>query len=409
MNREGTPLTNVANVLTVLDTDPRWSSRLTYDAFALDVCLDGAPLPEEQGTRLVGKLGTDYHLDTSTNVLLECVRATALDRSFHPVRNWLDGLRWDGTARLQDLTLRGFGALPQGDEGLVRLLGERFLLSMVARVMKPGEKVDTMLVLTGKQGMFKTTSFRTLVGQRWFANTKMDLANKDSFINLQGKWLVEFGEMAAVKAADDNVSKGWLSAEVDRFRAPYAKRAEDHPRQSVACGTTNADEFLQDPTGYRRYWPLSVRRADIAWLEEAREQLFAEAVVLYRAGRVWWFDEDTDEAARLKRFAAPYQTSHPWTEEIVRWLESTVGDRNLDVFSVVTVLTRCLQKPVQDIKRSDQTDVGNILKNIGCERLDRGDDEGFYTTRYRRPARMLVARAKGGPVVNIADIRQPRA
>jgi predicted P-loop ATPase len=410
MNREGMPLNVTANLLTVLDDDPRWSSRLTYDEFSLDVCLDGAPLPEEQATRLVGKLGHDYHLDTSTPALLECVRATAVLRRFHPVRDWLGSLRWDGTPRVQDLMLRGFGALPRHDEELVRLLGERFLLSLVARAMKAGAQVDTVLVLTGKQGKYKTTSFETLVGEQWFMNTKMDLSSKDSFIALRGKWLVEFGEMAAVRRSDDNTSKGWITQRKDTYRAPYAKRAEDHPRSTVACGTANGEdyEFLQDPTGYRRYWPVTVDKADLGWLADNRAMLFAEAVVLYGQGRRWWFDEDTEESERLKRFVAPFIPAHPWTEEIARWLEATKTDRNLEVFSITTVLTRCIQRNLADIKHGEHTTVGNILKAIGCTYVESDYDQGVYSKHYRRPARMLKA-STGGTVVNISRPEPARA
>ena len=406
MGRESTPTNTTANLLTVLDDDPRWSSRLTYDAFSLDVCLDGVPLPEEQATRLVGKLGHDYALDTSTPALLECVRAVAVARKFHPVQQWLGSLAWDGTPRVDDLMLRGFGALPRNDADLVRTIGAKFLVSLVARAMKPGAQVDTMLVLTGKQGMHKSSSFRALVGDAWFADTKMDLANKDSFINLSGKWLIEFGEMSAVRKADDHTAKGWLTSRVDRYRAPYAKRAEDHPRQSVACGTANGEdyEFLQDPTGWRRYWPMTVARADIVWIAEHRAQLFAEAVVMYGAGFRWWFDEGSDEAERLKAFVAPYVPTHPWTDAVAGWCQATAGDRNLEVFTVATVLNRALGMQIVDIKKSDQNEVANILREVGCERVDRSYENGHYVTRYRRPERMMQARAKGGAVVTLPNI-----
>lgn len=414
LNREGNPLACMANLLAVLDDDPRWSSRLTYDAFALDVCLDGAPLPEEQATRLAGKLGADYHLDASTPLLLEGVRAVACARRFHPIQDWLGGLRpWDGTPRVRDLLLRGFGADPAGDEELVVRIGEQFMLSLLARAYKPGAKVDTMLVLTGKQGMYKSTSFEALVGTPWFLSTKLDLHNKDSFIQLRGKWLVEFGELAAVKRADDNVSKGWLSSSVDNYRAPYARRAEDHPRSTVACGTTNEEEFLADPTGYRRYRPVSVGRADIAWIREHREMLFAEALVIRAAGgerATWWFDESDDPASwakRLKKFVGVYVTLPPWTETVHAWLEATATDRTLEVFSIMQVLTRAVQKPAVDVRREDQTVVGNILKYLECERVDRMEQGGHTVTRYRRSARMMARLAAGGkPAGTVTEIHR---
>lgn len=410
MNREGAPANVITNLMTIVEEDPRFSSRLHYDVFANEVCLDGAALPEEQGTRLAVQVGRSYHLDTSTNALLEVVRAVAMERQRHPIREWLDGLRWDGTPRLHELMLRGFGAQPKGDEELVVRIGEQFILSLLARAYQAGAKVDTMLVLTGRQGMYKSTSFETLVGQRWFLSTKLDLHNKDSFIQLRGKWLVEFGEMAAVKKADDNVAKGWITNKVDTYRAPYAKRAEDHPRSTVVCGSSNERELLQDPTGYRRFRPVEVHKADIGWLAEYREQLFAEACVVRAAGgerAKWWFDEDTEWAERMRRFAAPYQVTHPWTETISTWLERSAADPKLELFSATQVLTLCLGFSVADIDRRQQTDVGTVLHAIGCTRVDRGEEHGAWTTRYRRPTWMLERRAAGGrpagaSVVNIA-------
>ena len=404
MNRDGDPRGSMANILTVLEDDAAWSQRLSFDAFAQDVCLDGVSLPEESATRLVARMGREYHLDTSTPLLLEGVRAVAIARRFHPIQDWLRTLTWDGTPRMQDLLLRGFGADPAGDEELVVRIGEQFLLSLLARAFTAGAKVDTMLVLTGKQGMFKSSSFEALVGTSWFLSTKLDLHNKDSFIQLRGKWLVEFGELAAVRRSDDNVSKGWLSNKVDNYRAPYARRAEDHPRSTVACGTTNEDEFLQDPTGYRRYRPVSVGRADLGWLSEYREQLFAEALVLRAQGgerATWWFDENTDWSERMRQFAQVYVSLPPWTEPVVAWLEATAGDANLEVFSIVQVLTRAIGRAVVDVRREDQTMIGNILKHIGCPRADRVEEAGHHVTRYRRPASMLANRAAKGQIVNI--------
>lgn len=379
------PAATLGNVLAILDGDPRWSSRFSYDGFTLEVCLDQKPIPEEEATRLTAKFAYDYALDTQTVLVTECVRAVARRRVFHPVRDWLDGLRWDGVSRVGDLLVSGFGALVREDEGLVREIGKQFLVSLVARVWRPGEKVDTMLVLTGKQGMFKSTSFETLVSQPWFLSTKLDLTNKDSYIQLRGKWLVEFGEMAAMKRADDSTSKGWLSNRVDNYRAPYAKRAEDHPRQTVACGSANVDELLMDPTGYRRYRPVGVDRADIEWISRNREQLFAEAVVLYKAGERWWFDEGSPWGERMRKWAAPYQTTHPWTETVVAWLEQTAKTGKYGSFTTVDVLCLALGKNVGDLTEREQTAVGNVLRLIGCPRVGRTHQEGWHTTRYARP------------------------
>jgi putative DNA primase/helicase len=395
-DREGNvrPPPTIANLLVVLGDDPRWSSRISYDAFRLEVCWDREPLTEEQATWLTAQLSHDYGIDTATGLVLEAIRAVAKDREFHPVRDWLGALKWDGTERVRDLLLLGFGAKPEGDEDLVRLLGERFMLSLLARAFEPGVKVDTMLVLQGAQGSFKSTSFEVLVGKQWFSRSKMDLASKDAFMQLRGKWLFELAEMSAVRKVEDHASKSFLSTDTDNFRAPYARRAEDHPRQTVFCGTTNEEEFLQDPTGWRRYWPATVTKANLAWLREHREQLFAEAMVLRAAGRQWWFDEGTEEAERLRVWAQPYRVVHPWTDHVRKWLASPQAKGE---FTVVDVITGALSYAIGDVTHNDQTAMGAVLRDLKCVKLGRRRHDGAQPTLYRRPEGMEPA-GKGASV-----------
>lgn len=385
LTKEGRPAGTVGNVLSVLGDDPRWSSRLSYDAFALDVLLDGEALPEERATELTAQLSYDYALDTRTIVVAECVRAVARRREQHPVRAWLASLKWDGVARVGDLTLRGFGGIPGDDEELLRLLGEKFLLSLVARAMVPGCKADAMLVLTGDEGTFKSSSLEALVGTPWFARSKLDLLSKDSFINLRGKWLYEVAELGGMKRVEHHASRAWLSNDVDRYRAPYDRRAEDHPRQTVMAGTDNPGEFLDDPMGSRRYWPIPVRKADVAWVSENREMLFAEAVVLRGQGRTHWFDQGTPEAERLRRWSLPYQATHPWTETVAAWLHQTAKTGTFESFTTTDVLLRAIGREVGDLTRGEQTEVGNILRALDCPRVGRDASEGATVTRYRRP------------------------
>lgn len=386
------PAGTVGNVLAILHGDPSWGSRLGYDEFSQEVCLDREPLPEERATEVTARLSYDYNLDATTGTVLECMRAAAKRRPFHPVREWLDGLRWDGVERVRDLLLVGFGADAAGDEELVRLLGERFMLSILARAYQPGAKVDTMLVLCGKQGARKSTGLETLVGPQWFGATKLDLANKDSFMQMRGKLLYEIGEMEGIKKADANVSKHWLSSRIDTYRAPYARRAEDHPRQTVVAGSTNEEEILLDPTGYRRYWPVRVVCVDLDWLRVNRDQLWAEACVLRAAGRPWWFDENTDESERLRRMSAPYQQVHPWTEVIYAWLKDRKTD---EPFSAVDVLRQAFGRMAGDLTQGEKTVVGSILRNVLQCPADRAYlSDGTRATMYRKPASMPVNPAK---------------
>lgn len=393
------PSPTIANCMLILGEDPKWSSRLSYDTFALEVCLDREPLAEERATEVTAQLGYDYGIELSTSLTMECIRAVARRRPFHPVREYLDGLSWDGTPRIHELVWRGFGASPDiRDRALAVLIVQKFLLSILARVFKPGAKVDTMLVLVGSQGAKKSTSLETLVGEQWFGATKLDLANKDSFLQLRGKLLYEIGEMEGIKKADANVSKHWLSSRIDTYRAPYARRAEDHPRQTVMAGSTNEDEILLDPTGFRRYWVLPIRRSDAAWVEAHRDQLWAEALWLREQGRTWWFDEGTDESERLRIHTLPYQQVHPWTETIYEWV---LNQKTEAPFSAATVLKSALGHMVGGLTQGEATIVGTILRHyIGCT-AERVQEGGRRPTLYRRPEWMSAKKQEKGKVIRL--------
>lgn len=390
---DGRPVDSVANVVNVLD-GKGWASRLSFDAFTLDVLLDGKVLPEEHVPRLAVKLAGDYGLETTTTRLTECIRTVAVEAQHHPVQEWLRSLRWDGVPRAGRLVFDGFGVVGLDKDWHYELLArmsEKFLVSMVARAMKPGCKMDTMLILTGPQGALKSTALKALVPKdSWYGSTKLDLHSKDSYMALRGKWVYEMAELSAMRKAEANVSKGWLSNEVDNYRAPYARVAKDHPRHCVTPGSDNDGEFLMDPTGSRRQWPVPVRRCNPDWIAEHREQLFAEALVLFERGTLWWFDQTEKAAEWLDAWSAPYVVTHPWTETVVAWLRQTAKQQrpvNLPTasFTATDVLVRALGKDVGSLTGQDQHWVSGILRQLSCTRLPRALDGGRAVTHFGYP------------------------
>jgi len=222
--------------------------------------------------------------------LEEAIRMVAYRHRYHPVRSWLTSLKWDGQKRLHTWVRRACLEEDEWDDNdpLQRYLarvGTWFLTGMCGRVMEPGFKFDYMLILEGPQGRLKSTLLRTLAGD-WFADTGLVLGDKDSYQQLQGRWLYEFGELDSLGKADVTKIKSFIASSSDYFRASFDRRARDYPRQVVFGGTTNEDHYLTDPTGNRRFWPVRVtRRIDIPWVIEEREQLFAEAMVRYQERR----------------------------------------------------------------------------------------------------------------------------
>jgi putative DNA primase/helicase len=233
--------------------------------------------------------------------LEEGMRMVAYRHRYHPVREYLAGLEWDGEPRLATWLRRCCLEEDEFDDRdplqqFLARAGTWFLMGMCTRVMEPvklggetrqgpGTKFDYMLILEGAQGLGKSTLFRVLAGE-WFADTGLVLGDKDSYQQLQGRWLYEMGELDAMGKADITKVKGYLASTNDYYRGSFDKRASDHPRQVVFGGTTNEDHYLADSSGNRRFWPVRVtRQVDLKWLRENRDQLFAEAVQRVLAGK----------------------------------------------------------------------------------------------------------------------------
>lgn len=234
--------------------------------------------------------------------LEEAVAMVAKRHRIHPPRAELEALRgtWDGTKRLSTWLRRCCLKEEQWDDAdplqqYLARVGTWVLMAMCARVLPerrrgrevicgPGVKFDYMLILEGGQGVGKSTLAR-LLGGDYFADTGLVLGDKDSFQNLQGIWVYEWGELDSLTKAEVTKVKQFISSMKDRFRASFDRRAKDYPRQVIFIGTTNEDHYLVDPTGNRRMWPVRVTRAiDLDWLREHRAQLLAEALVYLDAG-----------------------------------------------------------------------------------------------------------------------------
>ncbi len=229
-------------------------------------------------------------------IVAGAIEAIAREFTFHPVREYLNGLLWDGVPRIGRWVIDHAGA---DDTEIISEMSSKFLIAAVARVFRPGCKADAMLILEGDQGQKKSTALQALASASWFANSLPDLSHKDSMIQLQGKWIIEISELTTLDRASVGKIKGFLSSSVDRFRTPHGRYAADHPRQCVFAGTVNPEEgYLRDATGARRFWPIKCgRKFDAEALAADRDQLWAEAVECYRRGDPWWLREGMEQAA----------------------------------------------------------------------------------------------------------------
>jgi len=346
------------NAVLVLGEDTRWAGRLRWSRFEGQPFLDGEPVTDHALTSAGLWLDRVYALRPSSEGLMRALVHVARERPFHPVADWLSSLSWDGIPRLDGLLERGFGA-----EGtaLHRQFGRRWLIGAVARVLQPGCKLDTMVVLVGPQGGRKSSACAAMVPEpRWFSDTPVDLGSKDAMVQLQGVWMIEVAELHALRRASTDAVKAFLSSRSDRYRPPYGRIAEDHPRQVVFVGTTNDEEFLVDPTGSRRFWPVRVGRIDVQWIIAHRDALWAEAVAAYQRDEPWWLDAE-GEAALVEQ-SRGHQVGDAWHEVVERWVA-----RQPQPFTVEQVLLEVLHVPVAQMGRSQRTRVGRILSLLGCE------------------------------------------
>lgn len=226
---------------------------------------------------------TQFGIEPSKESLFEATTLIGDRCQRHPVREWLDSLKWDGEKRV-DTWLRDY-CQARAEEPYLSEVSRKFLLAMVTRVFRPGCQWDYMVVLEGKQGQKKSTMARILAGDRWFMDNIPPLADKDAMLNLHGKWLIELPELASVKHTDFNQVKAYITRRIDTVRPHYGRLKTDIPRQSVFIGTVNEGQYFKDPTGNRRYWPVKVGDCDAEKLAKVRDQLFAETMSIYRKDR----------------------------------------------------------------------------------------------------------------------------
>ena len=309
---------------------PEWNNVVFFDEFAARVSCDGpppcggpaGPLTDMHDDMLAAYLGSKYGVNVSSKVAHDTVNLLASQNRRHPLREYLKSLNWDGAPRLDRWLIDHAGAK---DDGFVRAVSAKILIAAVERAHIPGSKVDTALVLEGPQGVKKSTLLRALAPDTsWFAE---DLAGaiggKDALQGLNGKWIIELSEIAAIKKGTVEDVKAFLTRRVDSYRSPYGRRVADHPRQCVFVGSVNpsADgSWLHDTSGGRRFWPVGVTKADVEGLAQVRDQLWAEAVHRHKAGEPHWLSEEEEEIAAEEQKARLQE--NPWEFAVADFLRS---------------------------------------------------------------------------------------
>ena len=379
------------------------------DVAALDLVVKGKlpwPRPNKywrdaDDAQLYTWVADRYGVQFPENRFSKALTTVTDKRRFNPLREYVQQLpEWDGIPRADTLLIDYLGA---PDTEYTRAVTRKTLIGAVQRVLQPGCKFDTVLVLDGKPGIGKSTLLRKL-GGKWFSDSLSlaDTRDKTAAEKLQGVWIMEIGEMQGTRKADVDIMKGFISRQVDEYRAAYGRVVEHHPRTCIICGTTNSTTgFLRDTTGNRRFWPVPVNGGGrlSVWdmTEDTRAQIWAETMILVAEGETSYLDAAMElEAAKMQREAIEYDDREG---EVIDYLETLLPAdwyswdmaKRVDFFQQRDVLDvkvdctmrrtkvcareifcECWGRPKNAWKRQDGYDIAGIMARIpGWEKTGR--------------------------------------
>ena len=288
---------------------------------------------------------------------------------------YLQSLEWDGVSRVDKFFIDYYGS---EDNEYTRAIGKNLLIGITARIVKPGCKLDTMVVIEGAQGIKKSTSLKYLVGQDWYAETNISPDSKDFYMQLQGKAIVEIGELNSFGKAEITSIKQMLSCQSDRFRVPFGRVTMDYPRQCVFIGTTNDGTYLKDTTGNRRFWPVRATNIDTDKIIQDRDQLFAESYYRFKEGETWW--EVPLDMAEKEQDTRLMALEDEWYDLVKDFVE---GRSRVKIREIAQHKELNLEN--KDINRIIQLRIAGILKALGWEArvINLKNEYGlFKTERY---------------------------
>lgn len=389
-DRKGAIKSTAKNIICILENDPGLSGHLWHDLFSgFDLVKGGLPWDRKAtqwGNRDDANLR--IYLDetygvTGKDKIKDAKDAVLTRHKLHPIREYLNGLVWDGTPRLDTLIIDYLGV---EDTALNRAMTRKHFVAAVARVMNPGCKYDYCLIVTGAEGIGKSTLF-SVMGGEWFNDSLVTMEGKSGMEQARGGWVIELPELGSIKRSDVEQVKAYISRQDDTYRPAYGTVTEKHPRQCVFCGTTNETYFLKGDTGNRRFWVMAAdadrrKHTDVkADLTAERNQMWAEAVERWKEGETLYLPNDLETEARQKQAEYNDEADDPIKDMLSAYLDMKLPG----------------EWPTWDLKRRrayitdpdplDQTGTEERIRVCAaefiCERLgrDMGDKEYKYLAR----------------------------
>ncbi len=357
-NPTGRPRKNKNNLYIILRRDRRWRGRVWLNEFTNVLKIDDRDYRDTDDTRIALWVSRAYGLEYGNEAISATVQLIGEENKRNPLTEWLDSIQWDGTPRLGSWIVEATDCL---DTKLNKKMAEKWLIQAIARAYSPGCKADCVLILAGEQGAGKSTLFRTLATDEYFADTPLDIGSANSYSQIARAWIYEVAELDSVRRSANSATKAFLSAQEDNFRPAYGRHAITLKRHVVFAGTTNESQFINDMTGSRRYWPIKVSAINLHWVRENRDQLWAEAIVAFKNGETWYLDKEADEERHNSSLI--YRQDDPWVEPISDYLMIQRGPVTMNL-----IMEEGLKIDRGRMSRRDELRIAEILRELGYEK-----------------------------------------
>lgn len=425
VDKNGNPLKTTNNILLILECDPVLKGKIAYNAFSNRGQILG-PVPwdssvkdkrdwvdnDDSGLRHYLEKYYGLYVVNKTNDALETLFKL---NSFHPIKDYLEAIDWDGVERVDTLLIDYLGA---EDSQYVREVTRKTLLAAVTRIYEPGCKFDETLTLVGPQGIGKSTLASKLGGE-WFSDSLTTIQGKEAYEQLPGNWILEIAELNAMRKSEVNAVKLFLSKQEDVYRVAYGRRTQRFPRQCVFISTTNDYEFLRDNTGERRFWPVDVtqKATKNVWTDlddYTIRQIWAEVCIYYEFGEELTLSKEAAKTAiEMQQAHKEHNTKKGAIEEFVEkkitddWYKRSLPDRRAflndfdgegnvqrDKICAIEIYCELFGGQIRNMKQSDTREINSILATLdGWERhkssLRFGPDYGLQRCFVRKKASTL--------------------